>query len=847
MSKEAKARIKINKLLEEAGWRFFDDTNGAANISLESHVRYEELGDDFEQTKHGFIDFLLLDENGKPLLVLEAKKEGIHPLAAKEQARNYAVNQKVQYIILSNGDVHYLWNIEAGNPEPIFAFPEQKSFKQFAEFKPDIQKLINEPIEADFIVKTQLSNYKDFPEYNDESKKPAFMKKYGLRFLRYYQLNAVKALQEKVKEGNKRFLFEMATGTGKTLTAAAIIKLFYKTGNAKRILFLVDRLELEDQAKKDFDKYLKPDLFTVVYKENKEDWKRAEIVVTTIQSLLVNNKYKTKFSPTDFDLLISDEAHRLLGGGNSRALFEYFLGYKLGLTATPKDYLKNVSSENAADPREFERRLLLDTYTTFGCGQGTPTFRYTLSEGAKDGVLVQPYKVDARTEVTTKLLSEIGYSVMVKDSTDESNEVTREVVYQQRDFEKKFFSDSTNELFVKTFVDSGLTDPLTKEFGKGLVFAVSQNHAAKVTQLLNQYAEQKWPGKYKSDFAIQVTSWVKGSQDMTVDFSNDKLKGHSKWAEHIAALEGYKTSKARVCVTVGMMTTGWDCPNLLNMAFMRPVFSPSEFIQMKGRGTRIHNFEHSYKNELGETENLLVKKANYKLFDFFAVCEYFEEKYDYEQQLQVPSEIGAGGGATTGGTTIAKEYEFGSRDRMGNITEDQVGMDGMKVDRMLYQNFEQEVKGDSEIAQEMDAGNIDAAIGMTLNKYIDKPAEFVTLEKLRKALKIDRQITIRELLEMIFYGNAIKGKDELLNEEFEQFAANIDTTQIEDIASLRYFFLAYITDENLRKIIDEQDYTALNYNPSFNVDDFNRVDDKMKKQLPYYVNTYVQMNRFLGN
>src|SRR5208282_1610971 len=99
--------------------------------------------------------------------------------------------------------------------------------------------------------------------------------------------------------------------------------------------------------------------------ENRDDWRKAEIVVSTIQSLQFNNKYRRLFSPTDFDLLISDEAHRSIGG-NSRAVFEYFIGYKLGLTATPKDYLKHIDTSNLGenDPRELERRLLLDSYKT---------------------------------------------------------------------------------------------------------------------------------------------------------------------------------------------------------------------------------------------------------------------------------------------------------------------------------------------------------------------------------------------------------------------------------------------------------------------------------------------------
>ena len=131
----------------------------------------------------------------------------------------------------------------------------------------------------------------------------------------------------------------MATGTGKTLTAAAVIKLFLRSGNVRRVLFLVDRLELETQAKKAFVALLSADYKTVVYKENRDDWRRAEIVVTTVQSLLFNNKYQKLFSPTDFDLVISDEAHRSIGG-NARAVFDYFIGFKLGLTATPRNYLR---------------------------------------------------------------------------------------------------------------------------------------------------------------------------------------------------------------------------------------------------------------------------------------------------------------------------------------------------------------------------------------------------------------------------------------------------------------------------------------------------------------------------
>lgn len=850
VDKEAKARIKINKLLEESGWRFFDDKHGKATIKLESSIKLDDLGDDFENSKNGFIDFLLVDENQNPVIVLEAKKESLNPLVGKEQARTYAKSQKVKFVILSNGTLHYLWNVETGNPEQIQSFPSLDSIKQYYLFNPEPKDLVAEKVESDYVVLTQLPNYKDIPEFNDEKKKKDLIINLKLRFLRYYQVNAIKAVQKAVENGKKRFLLEMATGTGKTLTAAALIKLFYKTGNARRILFLVDRLELEEQARKDFTNYLKNDLTTVVYKEKKNDWRKAEIVVTTIQSLMVNNKYKTLFSPTDFDLIISDESHRLLGGGNSRALFEYFLSYKLGLTATPKDYLKNVDTDDIDDPREMERRMLLDTYSTFGCESGQPTFRYSLTDGASDGFLIQPTVVDARTDVTTKLLSKEGYGVMVTVATTEKEDVLEEVSYKQQHFERKFFSEETNRVLCKTFIENGLKDPINGEFGKSLVFAVSQNHAARLTQILNEYAHQHFPGKYQSDFAVQVTSNVKDSQQMTIDFGEkDRLLGASSFAKGNEVLESYKTSKARVCVTVGMMTTGWDCPNILNLGLMRPIFSPTEFIQIKGRGTRTYSFEHKFKNDDGEQETISVAKKTFKLFDFFATCEYFEEKYEYDQVLKLPANPDTGEDIPSFTDPLKPKrqgYEYDENDKIASISEQQVDFSGMKVDRMFFQQFEEKVKTDDEIKQLMEAGDVEVATARAKEKYDNKPEEFFDLEKLRKSLKIDRKISWRELLELVYFGNQIKGKEDLVNDEFEKFINTNNIEGIEDIQALRYFFFAYVTDSRVREIIDQQDFTELYHNPSFNVEDFNRVDDSMKTKLPTYIKTYVPLNRFLS-
>lgn len=840
MKNEAHARIKINQLLTEAGWRFFDNEHGTANILLENHVKItqneiDEWGSDYEKVKGGSLDFLLIDTNSKPICVLEAKKESLHPLVAKEQARKYANTVGTQYIILSNGIVHYLWDLKKGNPKPIYKFPSPSEIGAIKDWNPDRKSLATEIVAIDYIASIQMSDYTERPGWKGTVENSSeFIWNNGLRFLRYYQLNAVKALQKAVSEGKDRFLFEMATGTGKTLTAAAVIKLFLRTENAKRVLFLVDRIELEDQALKDFRNYLKPDYTTYIYKQHKSDWYKADIVVTTIQSLLFNNKYRDLFKPTDFDFIISDESHRSVSG-NSRAVFEYFNGYKLGLTATPKDYLKGVDIERVKqnDPREIERRMLRDTYTTFGCESGDPTFRYTLLNGVKDDYLRNPIVVDARTEITTQLLSDEGYAVVLNSEEGEETEI-----FISRDFEKRFFSPETNYIICKTFLDNALKDPITNEIGKTIIFAVSQNHARKITELLNELVEQKFPNRYNSDFAVQVTSQVGDAQQMTINFSNNNLNGRSNW------LDGYKTSKTRVCVTVGMMTTGYDCPDLLNICLMRPVFSPSDFVQIKGRGTRKNTFSHKFKNELNEEEIIQHDKKNFKLFDFFANCEYFEEKFDYDEVLKLPKPK-EGSVVDPDGNIIIDKYISDLADPLVLMEEISIGLEGMKIDRMLFQKFEDRIVMDDIIKKNVELGNWELVVSHIQNEILDKPDEYFNIEKLRKATKIDRKVSIREMVEKIFgIIPKFKSKDEMLDEEFDKFISIFPPEEDVNIRALQYFFKAYIVDQDIRKIIETKDFHALQTHPTLTISQFKDVAAKYREVIPVYIKDYINLENF---
>jgi type I restriction enzyme R subunit len=844
--KEASARIKINRLLEAAGWRFFADEAGLATIRLESKVTLnaadlDALGENFEKSARGFVDFLLLNDKGIPVIVLEAKAESKDPLVGKEQARKYAKSQNCRFVILSNGNLHYFWDLEHGNPHTITTFPTPASVQGIQKAPPDPLKLAGESVQRDYIALSQRPGYASEAGWKNESERPDFIAKNGLRFLREYQLKPIRRIQQQVAEGHDRFLLEMATGTGKTLTAAAIIKLFLRSGNAQRVLFLVDRLELEDQAAKAFRKVLSNDYKCLIYKENRDEWRRAEIVVTTIQSLLFNNKYLGHFSPTDFDLLFSDEAHRSIGG-NARAVFNYFLGYKVGLTATPRDYLKNFKPDHQTsnDPREFERRLLLDTYRAFGCDDGEPTFRYSLIDGVKDDFLVSPTVVDVRTDVTTQLLADQGFVVQIQDDAGQ----TKEEAFKLRQFEKRFFSLATNQLLCKTFLEKALRDPISGEIGKSIVFAVSQLHASKLTQILNDMADKMYPGKYNSDFAVQVTSDVSDAQQFTINFANNNLLGSGNF------IPAYKTSKARVCVTVGMMTTGYDCQDILNLALMRPVFSPTDFIQMKGRGTRKHDFREQLFDESIKEGVTNPLKTTFKLFDFFANCEYFEDTFDYDEVVplpRIPNSSGAGGG---GGGPVGpglSGYEHLGTDLIATIEEEKIGVEGMKIDRMFFQSFEDRIKGDAVVAASVDAGHWDKVIEYVTTNVLNNPTEPFTLDKLRRAASVDRRLTLREILEKIFgLIPRFKSKDELLEEEFAKFLAEYRPEKVEAIPALKTFFKAYATNDLVRHIIESGQLTDLNTNPVFTIKDYKAVPDRFRTLIPEYIKDYVPLNQFVA-
>lgn len=649
MTPEQEARQRITEMLAAAGWKYREE------------ARTGRRGGD------GFADYLLLDDDDQALGLLEAKKAGTPPLSGKEQAREYADSIGVKHVFLSNGNVHYYWNTDAGNPVRIPAFPKPEELDRIRQRGTDDRALLwDTPVSENFL---------------------------RTRKMRPYQVDAVRAVQKSAQAGRRGFLLEMATGTGKTTVAAAICRLYLQAGVAERILFLVDRNELYQQAIADLEHALAGQYRVVGYRERAEDWS-APITIATVQAVNNAARHGEPIPPEWFQLIISDEAHRSISGPRHRDIFDAFNCDKVGLTATPRQYLTAGDPNDAASAAGREAKTLRDTYYAFGLTPGEPTFEYTMQQAIADGYLVMPHALDVRTDVTAQLMSDEGFQVTVADY--ESGEDI-DLSFRETDYGRKFLSPDTNREFAERYIEHALREPETDIIGKGVIYCVSRAQAAQLANELNKAAAARWPGKYRSDFAVQITHDVDRATEMGRAFANqDGLYGSD------AAVPGYKTGKTRVCVTVAMMTTGYDCPDLLNLGFCRPVKSPTDYIQMKGRGVRKYEFTENFTDQLVKDQIAKRPKERFRIIDYFGVCEYFGEGRLYDAQpLRAPQS--APGGATgepPGVGVPSPAYIRHGRDQTESIVGLSMTADGSIVtrdvileqreayNRMLRQEFE---------------------------------------------------------------------------------------------------------------------------------------------------------------
>ena len=294
-----------------------------------------------------------------------------------------------------------------------------------------------------------------------------------------------------------------------------------------------------------------------------------------------------------------------------------------------------------------------------------------------------------------------------------------------------------------------------------------------------------------------------------------------------------------------MMTTGYDCTDILNLGLFRPIFSPTDFIQIKGRGTRKHDFRELLFDESIKEGVQHPSKTTFKLFDFFANCEYFEEKFNYDEVLKLPSpkEKGKGGGG--GPVVVGGTYEHLGADILASMRVEQITAEGMKIDRMFFERFEDAVRDNATIASAIEAGQWDRVIDYVNREVFDRPEEYYTLDKLRKAAAVDRRLTLREILEKVFgLIPRFKSRDELLEEEFSKFVADYKPEEAAAIPAIKTYFKAYVTSDQVRHIIESRQFTDLATNTYFTTRDFKAVPKKYRALVPEYVKDYVSLNQF---
>ena len=670
---EAFSRVLIDKALEYSGWNLLDPKQ----IQFE----YNNLA--------GRADYLLKDRLGRTLCVLEAKREDKDPYDAKDQALGYAENLNAPFVILSNGREHWFWSLDQGQTRDAYRIERLPSREDLERARlknlQPARALQTQPIRPDFL----------------HALNPAVT-------LRGYQIDALEAVAKLYDtEGKRQFLLEMATGTGKTLLCAALIRRFLLTRNAERVLFVVDRIELAKQTMEDFATVL-GEFKPVIFKSARRTGELlgSSVVIATIQSLMVDRRYREEFTPFYFDLVINDEAHRSIYG-DAREVVQFFQATRVGLTATPKAYLKNVDVDNLenTDPKAIEARQLRDTYHYFGCEPGVPTFRYDIIDAVKDPegpFLCLPKIIDARSEITTKALAENGWAVEINEQEEN---------FKIKDLERKIFTPTRNRVMCETFLAEAQRDPEGK-LGRSMVFAVNQTHATSLTKIFNEIEPK---------LAVTITSRVREASSIAKEFRDNRRT-------------------ERIAVSVDMLSTGYNCRDVLNIGLMRPIFSPTEYIQIKGRGTRLFTFK------VGNTE---YEKRRFFLLDFCAVAEYFQEQYDYTAPLKLPrgmaepKQSGAvivAGEAMSAGTSPLKQSQieiptWEGVDTLVSRDVVDVGEGGEKVDVMTFRgSFERDVQEFAATDADMKAAvaeEDDDAVETLMNeRFYHKPTMYYSPDKL---------------------------------------------------------------------------------------------------------------------
>lgn len=503
-------------------------------------------------TGTGYVDYVLYGNNGKPLAVVEAKKSSKDPIVGSQQAKLYADCLHNQY---DQRPLIFTTNgFEINYTNDVEGYPQRRVSGIFT--KDELQLIVD---------RRNTKVPFDRVEINDNISN------------RYYQKESIMAVCDAVNTKHRKMLLVMATGSGKTRTAISIVDVLMRHNHVKNILFLADRKALVKQAKNNFSNLL-PSLTLCNLLDSKDNPEQARMIFSTYPTMMnaiddtKRKDGKKLFTPAHFDLIIIDESHRSIYK-KYRDIFEYFDAMLLGLTATPKD--------------EVDK----NTYDIFELPNQVPTFAYELEKAVEDGYLVDYHTI----EVKSKIMEEgIHYDELSEEEKEEfektfEDDETVDDTVSSSAINEWLFNANTIDMVLRELMEKGLRVEGGDKLGKTIVFAKSSRHAQAIVERFNKIYPE-----YGSHFIKQIDYSINYVDTLIDDFST-------------------KDKMPQIAVSVDMLDTGIDIPEVLNLVFFKKVRSHSKFWQMIGRGTRL------CKDLLGAG----MDKESFLIFDFCNNFEFF--------------------------------------------------------------------------------------------------------------------------------------------------------------------------------------------------------------------------------
>lgn len=619
----------------------------------------------------GFVDYVLWGSDGKPLGLVEAKRTKKDSRVGQQQAKLYADCLEAQYeqrpvIFLSNGYEHWLWDDTHYPPRPVQGFYKKAELELLHQRRSNRKPLAKTSIDGDIVE-------------------------------RFYQTRAIKRVGEALEKDHlRKSLLVMATGSGKTRTVIALADQLMRANWVKRVLFLADRIALVNQAHGAFKTHLPSAPSANLLQKHdpkKNDHNGARICLATYPTMmgLINEVEDgaRRFGPGHFDFVIIDEAHRSVYR-KYRAIFEYFDSFLVGLTATPRD--------------EIDR----DTYSLFELEKGVPTDSYDLDEAVADGFLVPPRAVSVPLKFQREGINYDDLSEEEKEAWDalewtEDGEERPDRI-EASDLNRWLFNADTVDKVLEHLMTNGQKVEEGDRLGKTIIFAKNSKHA----RFISERFDKNYP-HLKGQFAQVIDYSVDYAQSLIDDFSDPKK------APHIA-------------ISVDMLDTGIDVPEVVNLVFFKIVRSKTKFWQMIGRGTRL------CPNLFGPD----MHKENFLVFDFCQNFEFFNQNPN----------------VTDGALTASiSEKLFNVRvDLMDEIAKSRDVADGGIIE--LKTSIEQRL--------------YDEVTGMNLDNFIVRPKRRY-VEKFQ-ARDVWQDLTIEDRLELTEHiaglPSALKG-DELEAKQFD--------------------------------------------------------------------------------